>query len=59
LNFAPLSDPIHSADEIELNPYRIFEVAVENATPMLRLARVRRGGTNYQVEFSVNFRMKT
>jgi hypothetical protein len=32
------------ANEIELNPYRVFEVAIENATPMLRLASVRRAG---------------
>ena len=38
-----------SIDAIELNPIAILHAAVKNATPMLRLARVRRGGIMYQV----------
>lgn len=35
--------------KIELNPRVIFHKAVENATPILQLTPIKRGGVRYQV----------
>lgn len=36
-------------DKIELDPIKIFHKAVENATPVMELLKMKRGGVSYQV----------
>lgn len=49
----------HLADEeekptIELNPRQLFQQAIENCRPVLKLIPIKRGGTIYQVPVPVN-----
>jgi small subunit ribosomal protein S7 len=48
-----LAETEEEKQKIELNPYKIFHLAVENCRPMLALTPIKRGGVRYQVPVPV------
>ncbi|CAL7933873.1 unnamed protein product [Xylocopa violacea] len=48
------NNPPECREQVELDPKKVFYRAVENATPILELVKVLRGGITYQVPAPVN-----